>query len=86
MRVPHGDTKYGTPRKPAGHTKLKPSSRQRRPTEERAGDMPATKKADCLRTFIPMFIAMRTIWDKEVQDMLDKADKEASEMESDLGE
>lgn len=49
-------------------------------------DMPATKKADCLRTFKPMFETLFPVWEREVQDMLDKADKEASEMESDLGE
>jgi hypothetical protein len=48
-------------------------------------DMPATKKADCLRTFRPMFEVLLPVWEQEVQDMLDKADKEASEMESDLG-
>jgi hypothetical protein len=49
-------------------------------------DMPTTKKADCLRTVTPMFEAMRPIWEKQVQDMLDKADAESSEMEKDLGE
>ena len=49
-------------------------------------DMPATKKADCLRTFEPMFEALFPVWEREVQDMLDKMDTEASEMESDLGE
>lgn len=48
-------------------------------------DMPATKKADCLRTFRPMFEALSPVWEREVQDMLDKADIEASEMEGDMG-
>ena len=49
-------------------------------------DMPSTKKADCLRTFKPMFDALYPVWEKEFQDMLDAKDKETSEMESDLGE
>mgnify|MGYP001055750574 CR=1 FL=1 len=49
-------------------------------------DMPATKKADCLRTFKPMFEVMYSVWEREVQDMLDQTDIEASDMESDLGE
>ena len=49
-------------------------------------DMPSTKKADCLRSFKPMFERLFPVWEGQVQDMLDKMDTEASEMESDLGE
>ena len=49
-------------------------------------DMPATKKADCLRTFKPMFELLLPVWEDQMQDMLDKMDTEASQMESDLGE
>lgn len=48
-------------------------------------DMPPTKKADCLRTFKPMFEAMWAIWEEQIQDMLDHMDEDASEMEGDLG-
>ena len=47
-------------------------------------DMPASMKADVLRSFKPMFEILYPVWEKEVQDMLDKADNEASDMESDL--
>jgi hypothetical protein len=48
-------------------------------------DMPDTKKADCLRTFKPMFDALYPVWERAIQDMLDKADEEASDMERDFG-
>lgn len=47
-------------------------------------DMPATKKADFLRTFEPMFEAMSPTWRKQCQDMLDKAKADTADMEGDM--
>lgn len=47
-------------------------------------DMPDSKLADVLRTFVPMFELMQTQWNSRIQDMLDKMDSENSEMENEL--
>lgn len=44
--------------------------------------MSETKRADVLRTFLPMLNAMRDAkWDSEMKDMLDKLDDEEEEAE-----
>lgn len=47
-------------------------------------DMPTSKKADYLRTFIPMLDTMREHWDEQIKDMLDRKADETAGMEGEM--
>ncbi|WP_412506189.1 hypothetical protein [Roseovarius sp. SYSU LYC5161] len=47
-------------------------------------DMPTSKKADFLRTFLPMLEAIRPKWEEEVRDMLDREAEKSDAMQTDM--
>ena len=47
---------------------------------ERVDRMSDDKRADFMRSFGPMFDAMRPQWDEAAQDMVDKAEAQSDEM------